>query len=566
MSTSEDIVTRCPQCNTAFRVTLNQLAVADGQVRCGSCLAVFKAMDHNAREERKSTTNPKPNTQKVSTQQTTTPKKASANKSSPHEEALNKPITSPVAEKSKDVENTHTPLKTDTKIEAEPTPKATTKKTQTTPQIKEPIESKESSATQKQSASNVAAPKQQTEIFTQEIEESSDAQEILIADEESGALDLDGDIFDLDSENKNKKTSLFDRSLTTVKEHKRESADESWAIKMLAELEEEEHQEEEKKTQFIIGSEPSENKDDFLSDDEPKIEPSFNLDDSTDDNLGFYDDDDEETNEQESSGYDHIDLNIDVETNDATAQPQDKDSPIYFAEDIAAEDSNNSRNYDLDSVLDDLQTAEELEETSISDDDIENAMQSRARYKDDPSSYLANIEPEPVEMVGLSSPSARRWLWRIGVVFLGVLFVLQIAIIRFDTLSKHPSYRSYYSSACNMLGCTLPSLIDTQKIRTTNLIVRSHPRQENALIIDAILINNARFTQPFPALRLEFNDINDKLVAKRQLQPDEYLRGELAGAKQMVNNQPIQLSIEIVDPGDTAVNYQLTVVQAKPKK
>jgi hypothetical protein len=33
----------------------------------------------------------------------------------------------------------------------------------------------------------------------------------------------------------------------------------------------------------------------------------------------------------------------------------------------------------------------------------------------------------------------------------------------------------------------------------------------------------------------------------------------------MANNQPIQLSIEIVDPGDSAVNYQLTVVQARPK-
>ncbi len=164
-----------------------------------------------------------------------------------------------------------------------------------------------------------------------------------------------------------------------------------------------------------------------------------------------------------------------------------------------------------------------------------------------------------------SSQSAQRWLWRAGAIIAGLLLLLQIAIMRFDTLSKHPSYRPFFSYACNLVGCSLPPLLDTQQIRTTNLIVRSHPRQQNALIIDAILINNAQFSQAFPALQLEFNDINDQLVASRQLEPNEYLRGELAGAREMANNQPIQLSIEIVDPGDSAVNYQLTVVQASPK-
>ena len=39
-------VTRCPHCQTTFRIRLEQLAVAKGAVRCGSCLQVFKAIDH----------------------------------------------------------------------------------------------------------------------------------------------------------------------------------------------------------------------------------------------------------------------------------------------------------------------------------------------------------------------------------------------------------------------------------------------------------------------------------------------------------------------------------------
>jgi predicted Zn finger-like uncharacterized protein len=38
--------TRCPGCDTIFRVTAEQLALREGQVRCGHCRAVFDANDH----------------------------------------------------------------------------------------------------------------------------------------------------------------------------------------------------------------------------------------------------------------------------------------------------------------------------------------------------------------------------------------------------------------------------------------------------------------------------------------------------------------------------------------
>ena len=43
---SEPVITRCPGCRTAFRVTPEQLALREGQVRCGQCRAVFDANDH----------------------------------------------------------------------------------------------------------------------------------------------------------------------------------------------------------------------------------------------------------------------------------------------------------------------------------------------------------------------------------------------------------------------------------------------------------------------------------------------------------------------------------------
>jgi len=43
---NEQKLTRCPGCATVFRVTSAQLALREGQVRCGHCRAVFDANDH----------------------------------------------------------------------------------------------------------------------------------------------------------------------------------------------------------------------------------------------------------------------------------------------------------------------------------------------------------------------------------------------------------------------------------------------------------------------------------------------------------------------------------------
>lgn len=40
------MITRCPDCQTAFRVTAAQLAARNGQVRCGYCTHVFDAAAH----------------------------------------------------------------------------------------------------------------------------------------------------------------------------------------------------------------------------------------------------------------------------------------------------------------------------------------------------------------------------------------------------------------------------------------------------------------------------------------------------------------------------------------
>jgi predicted Zn finger-like uncharacterized protein len=43
---AETFITQCPHCGTSFRVSDEQLAIANGSVRCGACLQVFSARNH----------------------------------------------------------------------------------------------------------------------------------------------------------------------------------------------------------------------------------------------------------------------------------------------------------------------------------------------------------------------------------------------------------------------------------------------------------------------------------------------------------------------------------------
>lgn len=171
------------------------------------------------------------------------------------------------------------------------------------------------------------------------------------------------------------------------------------------------------------------------------------------------------------------------------------------------------------------------------------------------------IEPEPVEFSYARSFSLREsnWLWMPLTIAMALTLVGLVGWLQFDRYSRIEPYRGYYGQACALIGCELPSLISRKDIRAVNLVVRSHPRAKNALIVDAVLQNTAEFDQPFPSLDLIFTDAGDKPIAARRFSPNEYLAGEMAGKTQMPSRKPVHIALEIIDPGSEAVGYRIEI-------
>jgi predicted Zn finger-like uncharacterized protein len=199
---------------------------------------------------------------------------------------------------------------------------------------------------------------------------------------------------------------------------------------------------------------------------------------------------------------------------------------------------------------------EATEEIELTITDAES--RAASTFRSNPKLFELSEDPLQLQWQAPRKPWAR-WLgWGLLNLLAAGALLGQYALYHFDELARQDQYRPWFEAICLQLGCTLPSKVDVSLIKSSNLVVRSHPDFAGALVVDAIIYNRASFAQPFPLLELRFSDQNNQLLANRRFKPGEYLSGELAGEDEMPPQTPIHISLDILDPGQEAVNYSLT--------
>ena len=491
MNTANDNITRCPQCATAFRVTPEVLQVANGSVRCGSCLRVFNARAHLLNNE---------NDQKDAVALSDTSDNTSQNSSQE-----NQPTSTP------------SPLTNDTANEPVDSATNTIEHHQIT---RHPTKHYESAASE--FSNSDSANDEPDESWALELLREAEATEALLA-----------------------KPTQTDSDLALT-------ADRHFSNRPFSNSSNDEHLP-------INASRTDDTIDDALIEQaveqpiEPPIKPPI---ESPIEN--FINDTPDET--------DH--LFLDIINNDLQDASVDK-----IVDSSAIND--NIENEDDDSWTEGLLVDEDSDpkaafvpptKTSNTADNIENTHEvpsTNTELSQEEPTLNLQFERDEISFTE-EKPKTKVWPWLIGCIFLLACLMAQIAWLQFDEWSTKLPYQSYYANACKILGCQLAKVEDITQIRSTHLVVRSHPEEKNALIVDAIIANNADFQQPFPNIELIFLDIKGKPIASRAFQPSEYVKGQLFGETMMPAKQSIQLSLAIVDPGEKAVNYRLQILAATP--
>lgn len=543
-SVSNPLITRCPKCGTAFRVTPSQLQSAKGAVRCGSCLNVFKAQDYTV----------------ASTSEPATPKPANAVSSTAA--AANKPETKTDAAAAKSTAPKTIPP-------ASPSPTAKPAQTKATPL---PAASKHAATNGQPTILSaikplaIDAPKPSTpkpapkptpaaKPVVRTINKSSLSQtdNILISDDMEGSkpesknYQFDG-FMDVDTIPK-AEVSLFERKIRNkdVDETTTNKADESWAEMLI----EDEDNAAPKLT--VIRAKTDEQ----LADDELFESHAVNTERENTTQAA------PAASKASAPG---LMFSLVGEKEAPAEQRRNHQAADDFILSDELERMPSNQGFNASNAADALDPSifETPEESAGVDNDAPKRQvktQPKIRsYDGSRTALLMNIIPAPIEF---NAKRMRRWyqrkLWP-TLSILGLLaLVVQVAWFKFDYFSRVEPYRTGYLFLCPHLGCQVPTLVDTSRILASNLVVREHPDTEGALAVDVMLINGAPFEQPFPDLLLVFTDIDQNQVASRRFIPKDYLGGELVGRELMPQNQKIHVTLDLVDPGAEAVNYHISI-------
>jgi len=142
--------------------------------------------------------------------------------------------------------------------------------------------------------------------------------------------------------------------------------------------------------------------------------------------------------------------------------------------------------------------------------------------------------------------------------FSATLFV-QLAYFRSSQLlDRFPALQPVVERICTELPCHYSGPRDVSQIKLVNRDIRVHPKVNNALLISATFINRAKFKQPYPDITITLSDLSGAMVAQRRFTPAEYLGRLNSPFLLMPSGKPVQIALEVVDPGKDAVNFEFT--------
>lgn len=147
--------------------------------------------------------------------------------------------------------------------------------------------------------------------------------------------------------------------------------------------------------------------------------------------------------------------------------------------------------------------------------------------------------------------------WSAGIAIASLCLILQLAYLQRNRLTDYPKIGPLVIKACNGIpGCELAPKRDVSQLQLVSRNVYSHPNVKGALMINAVIVNGANFSQPFPVLLVSMSDIHGKVVAERYFRPAEYLP-ENSDSRGMQPGKAVPVSLEVMDPGQNALAFEL---------
>lgn len=125
-------------------------------------------------------------------------------------------------------------------------------------------------------------------------------------------------------------------------------------------------------------------------------------------------------------------------------------------------------------------------------------------------------------------------------------------------LKRYPAAVPYAERACVVLGCELNQVEALEPIQLVSRDVRTHPRYENALLVNASMVNTGPETISFPTVQLGLFDPTGTAIGIRQFAPQEYLDKSIEIDTGIPPGRSVHVVLELANTSDEASSFEFS--------
>jgi predicted Zn finger-like uncharacterized protein len=144
-------------------------------------------------------------------------------------------------------------------------------------------------------------------------------------------------------------------------------------------------------------------------------------------------------------------------------------------------------------------------------------------------------------------------------VLLAIAFTAQLVHYFRQEIARHPQAGPLLRTAYAWLGMPLSPNWDLDAFEVRQWGPTTDVAPGAPLTVRASLTNRANHAQPYPLLRLEFEDRFGEAVAQRDFDPAEYLKSVPQAARQLSSGETTEAELSVIAPGPDAVGYRLEI-------
>jgi len=168
--------------------------------------------------------------------------------------------------------------------------------------------------------------------------------------------------------------------------------------------------------------------------------------------------------------------------------------------------------------------------------------------------------PPPEPATGEAEPPTGKnhlLAWRLATVLLALATVANLAWTFRAPLMNNPRISAWFNKADETRMDEHGLLRDPEKIQLVSRDMHTHPTRSGILVLSLTFVNLAPRNQAFPELEVTLTDASNQPVARRRLQPAEYLRPGADIDAGLAADVYLPVLLELGDPGEQAVGFEI---------